>query len=70
MMVTQERYFLLLLADSLYWQMLDSDIQQMIDDNMEMRMAGMEDTVTGMQDLAFDKETGTDSDNLTDLYTW
>ena len=61
---------MLLLADSLYWQMLDSDIQQMIDDNMEMRMAGMEDTVTGMQDSAFDKETGTDSDNLTALYTW
>ena len=48
--------------------MPNSDIQQMIDEYMEMRMSEMEDTVTGMQDSAFDKETGTDSDNLTDDY--
>ena len=59
---------MLLLADSLYWQMPNSDIQQMIDEYMEMRMSEMEDTVTGMQDSAFDKETGTDSDNLTNNY--
>lgn len=51
--------------------MPDSDIQQMIDDNIEMRMAGMEDITTVMQDSTFDKQTGTDSDNLAhDLYTW
>ena len=59
---------MLLLADSLYWQMPNSDIQQMIDEYMEMRMSEMEDTVTGMQDSAFDKETETDPDNLTDDY--